>query len=111
MRPHLLRGRLRGCVPSAAPLDITVVMRPEDLKLLRDRTPFVPFRLLFTDGRTFEVPHRDFLMISKHVLDIGTVPDPVTGLPGQIIYASPLHVVRVEQMESALDSTRTEHPG
>jgi hypothetical protein len=44
-------------------------------------------------------------MISKHVLDIGTLPDPVTGLPGQIIYASPLHVVRVEQMEPVSAST------
>lgn len=80
-------------------------MRPEDLKSLRDRTPFIPFRLVFTDGRTFDVPHRDFLMISKHVLDIGTLPDPVTGLPGQVIYASPLHVVRVEQMEPVAAST------
>jgi hypothetical protein len=72
-------------------------MRPEDLKALRDRTPFVPFQITFTDGRTVAVPHRDFLMISKHTLEIGISPDPATGLPEQVIYASPLHVVRVEE--------------
>ena len=74
-------------------------MRPEDLKALRDRTPFVPFRVVFTDGRSFDVPHRDFLMISKHTIEIGTSPDPVTGLPAEVVYGSPLHVVRVEQVE------------
>ncbi len=76
-------------------------MRPEDLKALRDQDPFVPFRVVFTDGRAFEIPHRDFLMISKHTLTIGTLPDPASGLPGQVVHASPLHVVRVELMESA----------
>lgn len=75
-------------------------MRPEDLKALRDQNPFVPFRVVFTDGRAFEIPHRDFLMISKHTLTIGTLPDPATGLPAEVVHASPLHVVRVEHLEA-----------
>lgn len=74
-------------------------MRPEDLKALRDQEPFVPFRVVFTDGRAFDIPHRDFLMISKHTLTIGTLPDASTGLPAQVVHASPLHVVRVEHVE------------
>ena len=77
------------------------VMRPEDLKELRDREPFRPFRLVFTDGRAFEVPHRDFLMITRHTVDIAVAPDPVTGLPERIVFASPLHIARVEQDQPA----------
>ena len=32
--------------------------------------PFVPFRLVLTDGRIFDVPHRDFIWIRRHLLTI-----------------------------------------
>ena len=31
-------------------------MRWQDIKKYRDRKPFVPFRLVFTDGRAIDVP-------------------------------------------------------
>ncbi len=77
-------------------------MRPEDLKALRDQQPFVPFRIVLTDGRSFDIPHRDFLMVTKHTLEIAQAPDPETGLPERIVHGSPLHVVRVEFLESSV---------
>jgi len=71
-------------------------MRPVDIKQIRDAQPFVPFRIVFTDGRTFEIPHRDHLYISQHTLEIGVTPDPTTGIPEESVHASPLHVVRIE---------------
>jgi hypothetical protein len=71
-------------------------MRPEDIKQIRDAQPFTPFRIVFTDGRTFEIPHRDHLFIAQHTLEIGVEPNPTTGIPEETVHASPLHVVRIE---------------
>ena len=75
-------------------------MRPEDIKAVRDREPFVPFRIVFTDGKSFQIPHRDFLMISRHTLEIGVAREPGSAIPEEIVHASPLHVVRIEQMQA-----------
>ena len=42
------------------------------LKPLRDRLngPFVPFVIHLTDGRSFEVPHSDFIAIGRGVVAI-----------------------------------------
>ena len=46
-------------------------MRPEDIRELREAEPFVPFRICLTDGKSYDVPHRDFVMIARNVIDIG----------------------------------------
>ena len=71
-------------------------MRPVDIKEVRDAQPFVPFRIVFTDGHTFEIPHQDHLFIAQHSIEIGVEPDPTTGIPSETMRASPLHVVRIE---------------
>ena len=76
-------------------------MRPEDIKKVRDAQPFVPFRIVFTDGRMFEIPHRDHLFISQHTIEIGVDPNPTTDIPAETVHASPLHVVRLELSQSA----------
>lgn len=74
-------------------------MRPEDIKKLRDAEPFIPFKMIFTDGRAVLIPHPEHLFIAKHTLEIGTEPDPKTNIPAETIHASPLHVVRLEMTE------------
>jgi hypothetical protein len=76
-------------------------MRPEELKALRDQQPFVPFRIVFTHGRSFDIPDRDFLMITKHTLAIALSPDAATGIPEQVVHGAPLQVVRVELLQPA----------
>jgi hypothetical protein len=76
-------------------------MRPEDLKTLRDAQPFVPFRICLTDGKSYEVPHRDFLMIARTVIDIGVASDPSGGIYDQIVRVAPLHIVRIENLKAA----------
>ncbi len=46
-------------------------MRPEDIRELRDAQPFVPFRIFLTAGKSYDVPHPDFVMIARTVIDIG----------------------------------------
>ena len=74
-------------------------MRPEDIKTARDQAPFVPFRIVFTDGRVVEIPHPDFLFVTKHFVNIAISPDPRTGVPEEAISASPLHVARIEYLQ------------
>ena len=71
-------------------------MRPQDLREYRDRHPFVPFRLVFTDGRAVDIPHQDFLGIGKNLIEVGVVSDTATVLGTETIVASLLHVIRIE---------------
>jgi len=41
-------------------------MTTEQLRSTRDAIPFLPFSLHLADGRSFRVPHRDYLLISPH---------------------------------------------
>ena len=75
-------------------------MRPEELKALRDADPFVPFRICLTDGKTYDVPHRDFLMISRYLIDVGVASED-TGIYDRIVHVAPLHIVRVEHLQAA----------
>ena len=76
-------------------------MRPEDIRELRDAQPFVPFRICLTDGKSYDVPHRDFVMIARTVIDIGIASSPSSGVYDQIVRVSPLHIVRVENLQAA----------
>ncbi len=76
-------------------------MRPEDIKEWRDTEPFIPFRLCLTDGKSYDVPHRDFLFIARHVLEIGLEGDTERGIPDEVVRISPLHVVRIEHLKPA----------
>jgi hypothetical protein len=76
-------------------------MRPEDIRELLDARPFVPFRICLTDGRSYDVPHRDFVMISRTVIDIGVSRQTDTSINDNILRVSPIHVVRVENLQAA----------
>ncbi len=76
-------------------------MAPEDIWELRDAQPFVPFRICLTDGKSYDVPHREFVMISRTVIHIGVASQPNGGLYDQIIRVSPLRIVRVKSLQAA----------
>jgi len=76
-------------------------MRPEDIRELRDADPFIPFRICLTDGKSYDVPHRGFLMISRTVIDIGVASDSATRVYDRIVRVSPLQIVRVENLQAA----------
>ncbi len=76
-------------------------MRPEDIRELRDAQPFVPFRICLTDGKSYDVLHRDFVMLARTVVDIGVATNPASGIYDQIVRVSPLHIVRIENLQAA----------
>ena len=76
-------------------------MRPEDIRELRDAQPFAPFRVCLTDGKRYDVPHRDFVMIARTVIDIGVSSSPNGRIYDHITRVSPLHIVRIENLQAA----------
>jgi len=61
----------------------------------------MPFRICLTDGKAYDVPHRDFVMIARTVIDIGVASNPAGGIYDQIVRVSPLHIVRIENLQAA----------
>lgn len=79
-------------------------MRPEELLQLLRRRPFIPLRLHVTDGQTYDIRHPDNVIVLRSRVDIGMTPDPATGVVSRVEYCSLLHVVRVEELQSAAPS-------
>jgi hypothetical protein len=76
-------------------------MALEELRDILQQQPFEPFRLVMTDGTSFEIRHPDLLWVGRRSAHVG-----LTGQPGQTFYERAvridlLHVIRVEPLESA----------
>ena len=79
-------------------------MRPEELTQLIRTRPFVPLRIHLTDGRTFDIFHRDQIIVLRGRVDIGVEPDVSPGVVNRVEHGSLLHVVRVEELPSPSQS-------
>ena len=74
-------------------------MSPEELRDTRKMQPFEPFRLVMTDGASFEIRHPDLLMVGQRSAVVG-----LSGQPSQTYYERTvkidlLHVIRLEPLE------------
>lgn len=54
-------------------------MTLDEIRNFRDAVPFQPFEILLVDGRSFTVPHRDFIWIPPGKGTWVYVSDPKTG--------------------------------
>jgi hypothetical protein len=75
-------------------------MAPEELRDTLKQQPFEPFRLVMTDGASYEIRHPDLLWVGRRSAMVG-----LTGQPGQTFYERAvkvdlLHVIRIEPVES-----------
>ena len=75
-------------------------MRSEDIWAFRRRKPFQPFRLILTDGRTYEVHHPELVMVGRTMLAVG-FPSPGDPEPicERFTTVSLLDIMRVEPLE------------
>jgi len=76
-------------------------MAPEELRDTSRRQPFLPFRIVMTDGATFEIRHPDLIWVGRRSAMIG-----LTGQSGQEFYERSvqvdlLHVIRLEPIALA----------
>jgi hypothetical protein len=61
---------------------------------LRHASPFRPFRIVLTDGASYNVPHRDFAWRAPNVTTIVVASDDVYHM------IDPLHITRFEYVKS-----------
>jgi hypothetical protein len=73
-------------------------MRPEQLRQFTTAVPFRPFRIVTTDGRSFEVHHPDMVIVGVHVVIIG-IPEAGGVFAERTITISLVHVVSLEPLQ------------
>jgi len=72
------------------------VVRPTDIHEQMKTPPFVPMRLYFSDGSTFDVRHPELLTVTRSVLALTIMGPPGATLPERVILLDPVHLVRLE---------------
>ena len=73
-------------------------MPPEDLRAALMAQPFVPFRIHLTDGTTYDIKHRDFVMVGKRSMLVGMSHNADDPFYDQYETVALIHVVRLEPL-------------
>jgi hypothetical protein len=73
-------------------------MRPEELRTLLQRRPFVPIRLHFTDGSAYDIKHPEMALLTRSTIEIGLEDQEGSLIADRLVYCGLVHVVRVENL-------------
>ncbi len=73
-------------------------MRPEELRTLLRRRPFVPMRVHLTDGTTYDVRHPEMALLTRSTVEIGIEQEDGNGIADDVMYCSLVHIVRVQNL-------------
>lgn len=79
-------------------------MRPEELKALLRRQPFVPIRIVLSDGTTYDVRHPEMALLTRSTVEIGFEKQVGSGIADDVVYCSLVHIVRVENLNGQISS-------
>lgn len=74
-------------------------MRPEELRALLRRQPFVPIRVHLSEGKTYDIKRPEMAFLTRSTVEIGLEKRPGSGVADQVMYCSLVHVVRVENLD------------
>lgn len=94
----------RQRLPEPLVTDSEIAMRSEDLLELIRRQPFAPFRIVTTDGRTYEILHPDLIIVLRTRFVVGVGGD--NGVPEHLEHVALVHVVRIEEMPTQAPSEK-----
>jgi len=75
-------------------------MAPRDLLKRVKQRPFIPFRLVVSEGATYDVRHPDFVMVGRDSAVIGIQGDQEQDFYETSVLVDLLHVVRLEPLET-----------
>ena len=78
-------------------------MRVSEIKEHLDQKPFLPFRIHVSDGATLEVPHPEFVLVTKWALHVAHDPGPGE-LPERVTRIPVEDVTRIEEAEPTTDA-------
>lgn len=83
-------------------------MQPHEIVQLLRRRPFKPLRILFTDGKTYDIYHPDMVIVLTQAIDIAQGPKVDAGGGAERVdRCSLLQVVRVEDLPQPSGATKT----
>jgi hypothetical protein len=73
-------------------------MSPADLLARLRVRPFEPFRIVTTDGTTYEVRHPELVMVGLGAAYIGWPAQTIAGAVDRVDIVSMRHIIRLEEM-------------
>ncbi len=74
-------------------------MRPADILEYVRRSPFKPFQITLTDGRTYEIHHPELAMVGRSTVAIGIPADNEAELIYErLVTVDLLHIMEAEQL-------------
>jgi hypothetical protein len=76
-------------------------MSHEDLKARIQHRPFVPFRVVLTEGTSYEIRHPELFMIGKRSAIIGLAKNPAQNVYDAAVEVDLFHIVRLEPIDIA----------
>ena len=76
-------------------------MPPEDIREKLGQRPFVPFRIVLSDGAACEVRHPELLLLGKRSVVIGLTGNPADTLYDRYVTVALLHITRLEPLDTS----------
>jgi hypothetical protein len=76
-------------------------MRPNDLVTWLRASPFVPFRIRMTSGRTFDIRHPEMLRVGRTTVNVFSFIGQAADIYERMEMISPLLIESVEPIEAA----------
>jgi hypothetical protein len=73
-------------------------MRREEIRNELHKEPFVPFRLVMTDGKTFDIRHPELLMVGRRTATVGLTAKPEDDYYDLTAIVDLMHVIRLEPL-------------
>jgi hypothetical protein len=73
----------------------------EELKARVRQRPFIPFRIVLTEGTSYQIRHPDLIMVGKRSAVVGLAKDPEADFYDATILVDLLHIVRLEPIDTA----------
>ena len=73
-------------------------MRPQQIQAHLRKQPFVPFRLLLSDGSSYDVRHPEMAAVSRAEVVVGLDSDN-GDVADRFAYCDPVHVVKIEPLD------------
>jgi hypothetical protein len=85
----------------SATSSVVSVVSHEDLKARIQHRPFVPFRVVLTEGTSYEIRHPELFMLGKRSAVIGLAKNPEQTFYDASIVVDLLHIVRLAPIDTA----------
>jgi len=77
-------------------------MTPADIRVWKRRTPFIPFRIVTSDGAVYEVRHPNLVMIGLASVIIGYPSEQDPHIYSRWDIVSMRHIVRLEPEQEVI---------